>query len=287
MASKRPNTPKPTRSSNSTFWGMPMAIFPATYFTSGAYCRTKKSRSFWSFVRRNIFQSSSSDFPSQRLSAISALSFFIILQDRPNGPGERRGILPAQDIAHRVLRVSPDGRNPGGSRWNRAPAPRSAGGLQVGDVGKRIEVLRRFARRSWKSSVGSAVLHALPSAAASAAPPCPRFSRRAPPRLPSCGSSGAQELVRQLLGELFRRRLPLRLRRFFHPRLPGLPPAPVRFLRPELARGRLAAPAIGLAAKPLSSGSTMSTAAPRCPRTRRRPVRLRRVRADAAREGMP
>ena len=46
MASNSPKTPKPTRSSNSTFCGMPMAIFPATYFTSGAYWRTKKSRSF-------------------------------------------------------------------------------------------------------------------------------------------------------------------------------------------------------------------------------------------------
>ena len=41
MASKSPNTPNPTRSSNSTFWGMPIAILPATYFTRGAYWRTK------------------------------------------------------------------------------------------------------------------------------------------------------------------------------------------------------------------------------------------------------
>ncbi len=104
-----------------------------------------------------VFQFSSSDFPSQRLSAISALSFFCIFQDRPNGPGQRRRILPAEGIPNRVpglLAGLRPRRSQRCARWSFLGR-----GLEPIDIGERVDAARGSAHCARKLVSRFRVLH--------------------------------------------------------------------------------------------------------------------------------
>src|SRR3954451_13318072 len=106
----RPSSPYETRSPSSTWAGRPLPSRPATYFTSGAYVRIRRSRSAWSPVFRycrHIVSVSSGRLTSKRIRRARDFSSASEGRKRqgaePRGDRERRqGDQPAPHVGPRA-----------------------------------------------------------------------------------------------------------------------------------------------------------------------------------------